>query len=177
MLLPVQIAFLELIIDPACSVVFESEQIDPKIMDQPPRGRGEPMFGRRRADDRRPAGALGASRRSSRVYLWAVLGDRPDDDVRSVTFATLVFGNLALILVNRSWRLSDLGRRSGSAGTAPLKWILVGAGTMLVVLLSVPGLRTPSTSAPCGPRTGSSRVVAGFVGVAWFEVYKVRTRR
>jgi Ca2+-transporting ATPase len=42
---PVQIAFLELIIDPACSVVFESEQIDPKIMNLPPRGLGEPMFG------------------------------------------------------------------------------------------------------------------------------------
>src|SRR5512136_33302 len=45
-LLPVQIAFLELIIDPACSVVFEAEQIDPATMDQPPRSAGEPMFGR-----------------------------------------------------------------------------------------------------------------------------------
>ena len=60
------------------------------------------------ADDRRPAGGLGARSRCSRVYLWAVLGDRPDDVVRSLTFATLVVGNLALILVNRSWRLSDL---------------------------------------------------------------------
>ena len=46
-LMPVQIAFLELIIDPACSVVFEAEPVDPKIMDLPPRGLGEPMFGRR----------------------------------------------------------------------------------------------------------------------------------
>jgi P-type Ca2+ transporter type 2C len=44
-LLPVQIAFLELIIDPACSVVFEAGDIDPKVMDQPPRGLQEPMFG------------------------------------------------------------------------------------------------------------------------------------
>ena len=40
------------------------------------------------------------------VYLWSVLDDRPDDVVRSITFATLLVGNLALILVNRSWRLS-----------------------------------------------------------------------
>ena len=46
-LLPVQIAFLEPIIDPACSIVFESEEIDPKIMDLPPRTAGQPMFGRR----------------------------------------------------------------------------------------------------------------------------------
>ena len=39
-LLPVQIAFLELIIDPACSVVFEAEEVDPATMDQPPRAPG-----------------------------------------------------------------------------------------------------------------------------------------
>jgi len=46
-LLPVHIAFLELIIDPACSIVFEAEPIDPETMNRPPRGVGEPMFGRR----------------------------------------------------------------------------------------------------------------------------------
>ena len=45
-LLPVQVAFLELIIDPACSVVFEAEQIDPKIMDTAPRGRTNPCSAR-----------------------------------------------------------------------------------------------------------------------------------
>ena len=37
-----------------------------------------------------------------------MLADRPDDVVPSITFATLVVGNLALILVNRSWRLTKL---------------------------------------------------------------------
>ena len=47
-LLPVQIAFLQLVIDPACSIVFESEQIDPQGDGPaaPPR-RLHPMFGRR----------------------------------------------------------------------------------------------------------------------------------
>ena len=35
------------------------------------------------------------------VYLWCVLRERPDEVARSVTFATIVVGNLALILVNR----------------------------------------------------------------------------
>jgi P-type Ca2+ transporter type 2C len=46
-LLPVQIAFLELIIDPACSIVFESEQIDPEIMQRRPRRLEEPIIDRR----------------------------------------------------------------------------------------------------------------------------------
>ena len=85
-LLPVQIAFLELIIDPACSVVFEAEQIDPKIMDQRPRGLGEAVFGRRILTI---AGLQGLFVLAAvlGVYLWAVLADRPDDVVRSITFA------------------------------------------------------------------------------------------
>ncbi|MEK6647935.1 MAG: HAD-IC family P-type ATPase, partial [Actinomycetota bacterium] len=43
-LLPAQIAFLELIIDPACSVVFESEEIDPEIMNRKPRSVNEKIF-------------------------------------------------------------------------------------------------------------------------------------
>lgn len=59
-LLPVQIAFLELIIDPACSVVFEAEQIDPTIMESPPRGLHEHDVRHQSSDYRGPAGSFGA---------------------------------------------------------------------------------------------------------------------
>jgi hypothetical protein len=66
--------FLQLIIDPSCSIVFESEQIDPRVMDQPPRGLAEPMFGRRVLTI---AGLQGLSVLAAvlGVYLWSVLGD------------------------------------------------------------------------------------------------------
>jgi len=60
------------------------------------------------------------------VYLWAVLGGEPDDVVRSVTFATLVVGNVSLILVNRSWRLT-VWRTFRERRYPALKWILGGA--------------------------------------------------
>ena len=143
-LLPVQIAFLELIIDPACSIVFESEQIDPKIMDQPPRTPGEPMFGRRVLTIAACRGSR-ARRRPRRLPVGR-FGDRPDDVVRSITFATLVVGNLALILVNRSWRLS-IWQSFRERRNPTLKWILGIAATVLVLVLSVPRSGTPSTSA------------------------------
>ena len=169
-LLPVQIAFLELIIDPACSVVFESEEVDPKLMDLPPRGLGEPVFGRR-------ALALAALQGGSSflavlgVYLGCVQAGRPADEVRSVTFATLVIGNLALILVNRSWRLS-IWRSFRERTNRPLKWILGGASALLVLLLSVPWLGQAFHLAPIHPADGLVALGAGFLGVAWFEVYK-----
>jgi len=174
-LLPVQIAFLELIIDPACSVVFESEEIDPRIMDQKPRGLGEPMFDKRVLTISVLQG-LSMLLAVFGVYLWSVLGDRPDDVVRSVTFATLVIGNLALILVNRSWKLSAFTTfRKRSNHT--VKWILGGAGTLLVLLLSVPFMRDAFRLGPLRLTEWCFALAAGLIGVAWFEVYKVAAGR
>ena len=174
-LLPVQIAFLELIIDPACSIVFESEQIDPRLMEQRPRGSGEPMFGTRMLVI---AGLQGLSVLAAvlGVYLWAVLGDRPADVVRSVTFATLVLGNLSLILVNRSWRLS-IWETFRQRRNPTLKWILPLTGMLLVAFLSVPWLRTAFNFGPVRLTDWFVVIVAGFMGVAWFEVYKAWARR
>jgi len=169
-LLPVQIAFLELIIDPACSVVFEAEPVDPEIMDQPPKGLGEPMFGRRVLTI---AFLQGASVLLAvfGVYLWSMLTGRPGDQVRSVTFATLVIGNLALILVNSSWRLSIVESFRRRVNWT-LYWILAVAVTLLVLLLTVPGVREAFRMGPVSWVDWLVASIAGFAGVIWFEVYK-----
>ena len=173
-LLPVQIAFLELIIDPACSIVFESEEIDPKIMDQQPRGLGEPMFGGRVLTIAALQG-LSVLAAVLGVYLWAVLSGRPGDVVRSITFAALVTGNLALILVNRSWRLT-IWQTFRQRRNRALKWILAGAATLLAVLLTVPWLRHAFGFGPMRPWDWLIAVAAGLIGVAWFEIYKAGPR-
>ena len=174
-LLPVQIAFLELIIDPACSVVFEAEEIDPKIMDSPPRGLDAPMFGAKVLTIAVLQG-LSVLAATLAVYLWAVLDKHPDDVVRSVTFATLVIGNVALILVNRSWRLS-VWRTFRERRNSALKWILAGAGVLLVAILTVTGLRHAFNFGPLPPTGWVVAVGGGLLGVAWFEIYKVITTR
>jgi Ca2+-transporting ATPase len=171
-LLPVQIAFLQLVVDPACSIVFESEQIDPKVMDRPPRRVGARLFSRH---DLTIAGLQGLSVLAATlaVYVWALLADEPDDVIRSLAFVTLYVGNLTLILVNRSWRLSI--RQSFHQRTNPsLKWILTGAIGMVVVLLTVPALRDAFNFGPLDPLDWIISVTAGFVSVTWFEVYKHR---
>jgi Ca2+-transporting ATPase len=107
------------------------------------------------------------------VFLWAVTTARADDVVRSVTFAALVVGNLSLILVNRSWRLSVWGafreRRNPTLG-----WILGGAATLLVVVLTVPSLRDAFRFGALGPVEWAVAVAGGLVGVGWFELYKIK---
>ncbi|MBO0686230.1 MAG: cation-translocating P-type ATPase, partial [Candidatus Dormibacteraeota bacterium] len=174
-LLPVQIALLELIIDPACSVVFEAEEIDPRIMEQHPRGLGAPMF------DRRVLAIAGLQGLSVLlavlgVYLWAVLSGRPEGLVRSTTFAALVLANLALILVNRSWRLA-VWEAFRERRNRTLKWILGGAVALLVILLTVPWLRDAFGFGPMGLAEWLAAPAAAVIGVLWFEVYKTLVRR
>jgi Ca2+-transporting ATPase len=174
-LLPVQIAFLELIIDPACSVVFEVEQIDPEVMDQPPRPPGEPILGRRVLWVAALQG-LSVLAGVVAVYLWATLRDRPDDAVRSITFTALVLANLGLILVNRSWRL-PVWRTLRERRNPALWWILAGALGVLAVLLTVPGPRHAFGSAPVTAAEALVAAAAAGLGVHWFELAKARQKK
>jgi len=174
-LLPLQIALFELIIDPASSIVFESEEIDPQIMDQSPRRTDEHILGRRRITVAVVQGLVMLAATIA-VYLWAVLGDRPDEVVRSVTFLALVLGNLALILVNRSWQLS-VWRSLRERRNPTLKWMLTAAGTLLVLLLAVPWLRNAFHFGPIGFTDALVALAAGTLGVVWFEIYKRSHRR
>jgi Ca2+-transporting ATPase len=170
-LLPVQIAFLELIIDPACSVVFEAEQADPALMDQPPRAAGASMLDRRALTI-----AVGQGISSfvavAAVYAWTVAGDEPAGTVRAATLATLVFSNLLLILTNRSWRL-PIWRTFVERRNPTVPWILGGAAALLAVQLTVPGVRRAFGLGPVSLGQTAVALVAATAGVAWFEVWKV----
>jgi Ca2+-transporting ATPase len=170
-LLPVQLALLELVIDPACSIVFESEEIDPRIMEQPPRRLGQPIF------DRSTLGiavmqGLGVLAAVIVVYLWGVSGDRPATEVRTLAFATLVLANVGLILVNRSWRLSIAGTFA-ERHNPTLKWILGITLGFLVLLVELPPLRAAFDLGPIRPVEWAVPLLAAVVGLAWFEIRKV----
>jgi Ca2+-transporting ATPase len=142
-------------------------------MDQPPRGLNEPMFGRRVLTI---AFLQGASVLATVfcVYLWSILTGHADEVVRSLTFAALVVGNVALILTNRSWGLS-IWRSFKGRSNRTLYWILALAATLLVVLLTVPGVRGVLHFGAISWTDIPIVFVAGLVGIIWFEVYKAVT--
>lgn len=138
-LLPAHIAFLELIIDPACSTVFESEPEEKGIMQRPPRRLKDRLFGRKNAFWSITEG-LSVFAAVALIFLWAVYyGNRNVDEARTIAFATLVIANLMLILVNLSWSRGK-GRR-GYTDNKAFWFVLVAALISLVLVLTVPALQ------------------------------------
>jgi Ca2+-transporting ATPase len=173
-LMPVHIAFLELIIDPTCSVVFEAEGEEPDIMERAPRGVGDPLFSRRMLSVSLVQGAV-ALLAVLVVYLWSVLTGHPETDVRALTFGTLVITNLGLIFVNRSWSISAL--RGIAKKNAALWWVIGGTVSVLALLLTVPTLRSLFRFSVLHPVDLLIMTGAGIASVVWFEVYKAIARR
>jgi Ca2+-transporting ATPase len=173
-LLPAQIAFLELIIDPACSVVFESEETDPQIMDRKPRNPNEKIFDKHILGIAVAQGA-GVLTAVLMVYFWAILSNKSGDLTRTLSFATLMLGNIALILVNRSWHLS-MFQTFKKRTNKTIKWILGGAIGMLVLLVNIPLLREAFNLSYLNARQWLLVIFAGFGSVLWFEIYKIRRK-
>jgi len=170
-LLPAQIAFLELIIDPASSVVFESEQTDPDIMSRKPRDVNAKMFDRRSLSISVAQG-FGVLVVVLAMYLWAMQSGKSDDLVRTMSFGTLMLGNIALVLVNRSQHLSVL-QTFKERKNKTIKWILGGGIGMLILLVNIPIAREAFNLAYMNLVQWLVVVIAGFGSVLWFEIYKI----
>jgi P-type Ca2+ transporter type 2C len=173
-MMPVHIAFLELIIDPACSVVFEAEREEADIMGRPPRSVNDPLFSRRMIGVSLAQGLIVLVAVLG-VYLWAALSGMSEEAVRALAFATIVVGNLGLIFVNRSWTHSVIG---GLRHKNRALWF-VTAGTLgaIVLLFAFPAARGlfQFAAVPVGDFLIAG--AAGLLSVMWFEVYKALRHR
>ena len=147
-LLPVHIVFLELIIDPACSIAFEAEPGDPDAHAPPPATASGRLFDRRLV--------TWPCCRGSRLLAAAMVCLPPR---AAITPARSDAGSdagvrdahrretSALILVNRSWRrsvLATLARRNVAS------WAVVAGATL-------PCSGSPSSLRPPGRSSGSGR--------------------
>ncbi len=144
-LLPVHILFLELIIDPACTLVFEMEADEEDVMKRPPRRLTEPLFGKKVIWTSLIQG-LGVFLVVLAVYAFNLLRGSGEGEARMMAFACLVIGNLGLIFTNRSRTRPIL-----STLKTPNKalWLVTG-GTVffLALVLFVPFLRGLFNFAP-----------------------------
>jgi Ca2+-transporting ATPase len=172
-LFPVHIVFLELIIDPACSVAFEAEPEEANVMRRPPRDPHEHAFDRRTI----VLSALqGASTLAivAGIYVYGLWQRENADEARALAFTTLIVANLCLIYVNRSWTRTILGTLR--IPNRALWAITAGALVVLGLVLYVPVLQELFRFAPLPPAELALAVGAGFFAILWFEALKLMHR-
>ena len=136
-LTPVHIVFLELIIDPSCTLIFEADKEERDVMKRKPRSINAKLFDGRTLLNCFFQGSLTLAVTVA-VYLF-VRHDHSDDAARALAFLTLVVCNLGIILSNRS--LSHSGFSMLRAKNAAFKWVVTGTVTVLGVILNVPFLK------------------------------------
>jgi P-type Ca2+ transporter type 2C len=173
-LFPVHVVFLEFVIDPACSIVFEAEATERGAMERPPRGPRTPLFDARMLAESLLLGATMLAAVAT-AYMWSVTAGVPGEQARAVGFAAIVFGNLALIFVNRSADRPVV--ESLRQPNAALWWITAGALAALAAAIYVPPIAAVFRFAPLDARELGVALLAGVSGVAWYEVRKLVARR
>jgi len=172
-MLPLHVVFLELVIDPACSVAFEAEPEESDVMERPPRNPKQPLFDRR---------TLMLSILQGASVLLVVLGvfaaamyrGETETNVRALTFTTLIIANLALILTNRSWTRTILNMwRSPNPA---VWWVVLGAASFLGVVIYVPPIQMLFRFSRLHASDIALCLTAGMFSIAWFEALKMLGR-
>jgi len=172
-LLPIHVAFLHLIIDPACSIVLEAEPAEPSVMKRPPRNPKEPLFGRKTVGLAVLQGS-GILVIMLIVFVVTLYRGQGELDARALTFTTLMLANLGLILSESS--SSRLSLKILQSPNAALKWVIGGGLFFLAIVLYVPFLRQLFSFSFLHPIDLAICLGGGIISLLWFEQLKVFNR-
>jgi P-type Ca2+ transporter type 2C len=173
LLWPVHIVFLELIIDPACSIIFEAEKEEKNVMSRPPKKINEPFFDGKKI-------LLSCLQGVSilaivlAVYFIGLHIGYNEKEVRAMSFLTLIVSNVAIILSNRSWTRNIFQILVTPNKT--VKWIAGGAVLFLILIMNIPFLLGLFQFEKIQFMNALICVVAGLFSITWFEVYKLARR-
>nr|WP_239125057.1 cation-translocating P-type ATPase C-terminal domain-containing protein [Leptolyngbya sp. CCY15150] len=168
-LLPIHVAFLHLIIDPACSIVLEAEPAEATVMQRPPRNPKEPLFGKKTVGLAVLQGS-GILAIALIIFVASLYRGQSELDARALTFTTLILANLGLILSESSTaRLSLSVLKSPNAA---LRWVMGGGLFFLAIVLYVPFLRQLFSFSFLHPIDLAICLSGGLICLIWFEQLK-----
>jgi P-type Ca2+ transporter type 2C len=161
---PLQIALLEMVIDPVCALVFEAEREESGLMQRPPRDPKQRLFPAATVMRGIVQGGL-AFILVGALYLGGHRFGLPADELRTLSFFALLAAVLALVLANRSFSTS-LGHallRHNVVFRYVLAFILAGSA----LILGTAPLRHILKFAPVGPlELGFAALTGGVLLVA-----------
>ena len=134
-LLPLHIVFLEMLIDPVCSIAFEIEPDEMGLMTRQPRNRDERFFGNKQIIRGLLNGMIILGMVLT-VYALSIREGHTETEVRAITFTSLILANIGFILSSIS-NSRNVFMVIGERNPA-VKIILSIAVFMLLIVLFVP---------------------------------------
>ena len=168
---PLHIAFLEMVIDPVCSIVFEAEGEEVDIMRRPPRHPSTPLLTVGFVIWSLLQGFLVLALVAG-LFVMALRQNLPESDARSLAFAALVATNLGLVLVNRS-----LGASIFAAFARPnvvLWWVVAASAAILTGIILFPPARKLFHFGPLHGDDILVALVSGLIALLLLEFAKKR---
>lgn len=169
LLLPIHLVWLELIVHPTASLVFEADPPDEDLMHRPPRRPGAGLLVRA---DIVGSLAQGLSLSAAVIALYVVsLDSMSVGQARAVAFATMVVGQAFLVMSRRSpdrpaWM-------TPTAGNKAILPVLVGTLATLPLLMYVRPLAEAMHFSPPDAAGWATAVVVGLVSTVWVELLKL----
>jgi Ca2+-transporting ATPase len=166
---PIHVVFLELIIDPACSMVFESEPEEKNLMERPPRDPKRPIFSIKLLSLSILQGIFSLLVVMA-LYAFLLNAGLSEDSARTSAFVTLISSNLCLILANRSWTKNIIN--TFSYHNKALYLISAIAIFFLIIIIYTPFLRKSFYFSELSLSNLLISFAAGLLSVGWFELLK-----
>ena len=170
---PIHIIFLELIMGPTCSIIYENEPIEKNTMKLKPRPLSDTFFSWKELTTSIiqglfiTAGTLG-------TYQFSLSQNLGENTTRTMIFTTLVIANVVLTLVNRSFYFSIFTTLKYKNN---LVLLIIGITISLTgIILFVPAISAFFQFQKLSlPQLGFS-ILIGSVSVLWFELVKLWKR-
>ena len=169
LLMPLHIVFMELIIDPVCSIAFESEKEEIGVMKRPPRDPNMAFFGLKQIFKSSLIGLILLAMVLT-VYFFSIQEGHTEGEIRAIAFTSLIIGNIFLILTTLSKTRNAIDVLFED--NISLKIILFVAITMMFLLISVPYLRELFSFEYPGYKHFYLAIAGGFSLLFLMEMYK-----
>lgn len=170
---PVHVIFLELVMGPTCSIVYENEPIEKDAMQRPPRVLTDTFLNWRELVVSIIQGLV-ITAGILWIYQHSVHLGNDEATTRAWVFSTLIFANILLSLVNRSFHYSIFESFKNR------NYLLVGISALVLVLLFVILYIKPVSGffsvAPLTVKELGLTFLTAAVSVLWFELYKLLKR-
>jgi Ca2+-transporting ATPase len=170
---PVHVIFLELIMGPTCSIIYENEPAEKNIMLQKPRPFTTTFFNWRELTTSIIQGLV-ITMGTLFIYQYAVQQGTSEDMTRTMVFITLISANIFLTLVNRSFFYSVIQTGRYKNNLIPI--VILTTIILVVLLLSITPLRKIFQFDSINIAALAICILTGFLSVIWYEALKFFSR-